>query len=155
MEPGLLGQAPNMRKFPIFKNKWSHLTFPAIRANASLAVWWKSWTRQRRFLWGKDKAKKIVQSNAPAKHQLASQRAAFHGVIISFEMEGTIKRHLVQLLCSVQGYLQLNQVLTVPSSQHISGQLVPVHPSVNISKQNSMAFSILCLCSTFFFLIRK
>lgn len=27
MEPGLLRQAWNMRKFPIFKNKFSHLTF--------------------------------------------------------------------------------------------------------------------------------
>lgn len=35
-KPGLLGQAQNMRKFPIFKNKLGHLTFPAIRMNASL-----------------------------------------------------------------------------------------------------------------------
>lgn len=38
MEPGLLRETQNMRKFPIFKNKLSHLTFPAVRMNSSLAI---------------------------------------------------------------------------------------------------------------------
>ena len=36
--------------------------------------------------------------------------------IESFDLEGTFKGHLVQLPCSEQGHLQLDQVLRAPSS---------------------------------------
>jgi len=34
----------------------------------------------------------------------------------SFELEGTLKGHLVQLPCTERGYIQLEQVLSAPSS---------------------------------------
>jgi len=34
----------------------------------------------------------------------------FHQIIQSFQLEGTLKGHLVQLLCNEQGYLQLDHV---------------------------------------------
>ena len=64
-----------------------------------------------------------------------------HRIIESFELEGTVKGHLVQLLCHEQGHLQLNQSAQSPIQpdleclqgrgiHHISGQPVPVaqHP---------------------------
>lgn len=60
-DPGLPGQAQNMRKFPIFKNKLSHLTFPAIRMNASLNLMEKlNWANG--IVRGKGKVEKIGQS---------------------------------------------------------------------------------------------
>ena len=37
-------------------------------------------------------------------------------IIELFELEGTVKGHLVQLPCSEQGCLQLDRVLTAPSN---------------------------------------
>ena len=40
----------------------------------------------------------------------------FHRITESFELEGILKGHLVQLLCSEHGHLQLNKVLRALSS---------------------------------------
>ena len=39
---------------------------------------------------------------------------ADHRTIESFELEGTFKNHLVQLLCTEQGHLQLEQIAQSP-----------------------------------------
>ena len=40
----------------------------------------------------------------------------YHRITESFELEGTLKGHLVQLPCIEQGYLQLDEVAQSPSS---------------------------------------
>jgi len=42
---------------------------------------------------------------------LVSVSRKFHRIRESFELEGTLKGHLVQPPCSAQGHLQLHQVL--------------------------------------------
>ena len=44
-----------------------------------------------------------------------------------FELEGTLKGHLVQLSCSVQGHLQLHQVFRAPSSPTLSVTVPVLH----------------------------
>ena len=39
-----------------------------------------------------------------------------HRILKSFELEGILKDHLVQLPCTEQGHLHLQQVLSAPSS---------------------------------------
>ena len=68
------------------------------------------------------------------------QCQCLHGITESFELEGTLKGHPVQLNCTEQGPQQLHRVLRAPSSltlsvpgmghHHLSGQPVPVphHP---------------------------
>jgi len=63
-----------------------------------------------------------------------------HRIIESFELEGALKGHLVQLFCNEQGHLHLDQVAQSPAHPdlecfhgrglHSSGQSVPVpyHP---------------------------
>ena len=41
-------------------------------------------------------------------------------IIELFELEGSLKSHLVQLPCNEQGHLQLHQVLRAPSSLILS-----------------------------------
>lgn len=48
-----------------------------------------------------------------------------HIVIESFELEGTLKGHLVHLSCNKKGHLQLDQVdqsLVQPHPEHLQGQ---------------------------------
>ena len=59
----------------------------------------------------------------------------YHGIIESFELEVTLKSHLVQIPCSEEGHLQLDQSSVQPDLEHlqrqgISGQpaSVPHHP---------------------------
>jgi len=53
-------------------------------------------------------------------HGIQRQQAAgdlcvcSHRIIESFELEGTLQGHLVQLPCTEQGHLQLHQVLRAP-----------------------------------------
>jgi len=46
----------------------------------------------------------------------AQGQAVGSRIIGLFELEGTLKGHLVQLPCTEQGHLQLHQVLRAPSS---------------------------------------
>ena len=49
------------------------------------------------------------------------------GITELFELEGTLKGHLVQLSCSVQGHLQLHQVFRAPSSPTLSVTVPVLH----------------------------
>ena len=64
-----------------------------------------------------EKKKKIgkKQQNMSKVHILTNRiRTIFHRFIEMFELEGTFKGHLVQLPCSDQGHLQLDQVAQSP-----------------------------------------
>jgi len=50
-------------------------------------------------------------------------------IIESFELEGTFKGHLVQLLCSEQGHIQLNQASCISRDTHLKLELPPPHTS--------------------------
>jgi len=71
--------------------------------------------------------------------QVSLASARYLRIILSFELGGTFKGHLVQLLCSKQGYLQLAQVLTAPSILTLSVSRDGA-PSASLDK--------LCQCSS-------
>ena len=79
----------------------------------------------------------LEQDTSPPLHCQCVKMAdlCIHRITVLFELEGTLKVHLDQLPCSVQGHLQLDQVAQSPvqtnlnvsgGTQHPSGQPAPV-----------------------------
>ena len=62
-----------------------------------------------------------------------------HRIKDSFELEGTLKGHLVQLPCNEQGYLQLGQV---------AWNLVQLHLEISRDRASTTALGNLCQCLT-------